>query len=206
MYVDVSWSDRYRAIICILQAISLEWRWSQINRQIVRALLTASPPWETCKIVYTDSELDLDSDLDLDLNSRQRYVSRHLYCPRKNNTQKIIVLLYGIHICIYSKMKSVKLKARNCIENGLSGVDMLNVNEWHLRCCINFQNLNLNESNWISEYWYNSFISVNFSNFTIFTFELIMRPLLLWSSYRIILSFQFDWVLIAQTANTETIR
>lgn len=26
-------------------------------------------------------------------------------------------------------MKSVKLKAGNCIETGLSGVDMLNVNE-----------------------------------------------------------------------------
>lgn len=151
--LELVWPDRYRAIICILQAISLEWRWSQINRQIVRVLLTASPPWETCKIVYTDSELDLGSDLDLDLNSRQRNVSRHLFCPRKNNTQKIILSLYGIHMYmyIYSKMKSVKLKARNCIENGLSGVDMLNVNEWHLRCCINFQNLNLNEGNWISE-------------------------------------------------------
>lgn len=55
-------------------------------------------------------------------------------------------------------------------------------------------------------YIFNYFISVNFSNLPIFTFELIMRPLLLWSSYRIILSFQLDWVLIAKTANTETIR
>lgn len=85
-------------------------------------------------------------------NSRQRNVSRHLLSEQQvlfaESREKIIyneiIVLYGVYntysilYYIYSKMKSVKLKARNCIENGLSGVDMLNVNERHLRAAFFF--------------------------------------------------------------------
>lgn len=93
----------------ILQSIcvSLEWRWSQINRQIVRALLTASPPWErqTCKIEDTDSELDLNLEFKA-AQCQQTFVVRatSFICreSRKNNIQQNYCFVWCVLYIVYS--------------------------------------------------------------------------------------------------------